>query len=141
MTYAIPDDVAVDLRGSAEHTDIEATQWQAWLDRVERQIRRRFKQLGHDLDTQIANGDPEIDDLVDVEVEAVVRKVRSTEAAGQMAPGTSRTLTIDDGSITDRNDGRVDSDYNALDLTEAEWDRLLPAGRRGRARVFSVMPR
>lgn len=138
MTFATPDQVAVELGRSTDSiTDTERIQWQSWLDRVERAIYRRFKRSGLDLDAQIALGDPTAEDVADVEVAAVARKFRVSEAASKIAPGTSRTRSIDDGSITDRNDSRIDSGYEPLDLLDDEWASLLPSALGG---AFSTRP-
>lgn len=139
MTYATPSDVAEDLRGSTSYSDAEGVQWQRWLDRVERNIRRGFKSHGFDLDTQVAADDPTAAEVVDAEVAAVVRKHWQMRAANEVVPGTSRTVSIDDGSITNRNDSRTNVDYDPLGLTDAEWTALLPRKPK-RARAFSVMP-
>ena len=139
MTYATPSDVAEELRGSTTVSDVETVQWQKWLDRIERDIRRGFKRSGYDLDTQVLAEDPTEAEVIDVEVAAVIRKYWQTKAAMEIAPGTSRTVSIDDGSITNRNDSRASLDYDALALTDPEWTSLLPAKPK-RARAFSVMP-
>ena len=136
MTYAIPDDVAVEL-GRPASSQAETDQWQSWIDRVERAIARRFKRAGLDLAVQVAAGEPSDEDVADVEVAAVVRQVRYAEAAKLVVPGTSRTRSVDDGSITDRNDGRLDSGYDPLALTDGEWADLLPSGIGG---AFSTRP-
>jgi predicted NBD/HSP70 family sugar kinase len=132
MTYATPDDVALDLRGSASVTSAEDAQWQAWLDRVERAIQRAFTRAGYVLDDQVVLDAPREVDVIDVEVAAVVRKIQNPNPAQ-----TSMTRTIDDAQITTRNESGVTA--NPLDLTDAELAALLPSGRQ-RAQVFSVLP-
>lgn len=137
MTYATPGDVAVELNGSTSFTPAQELQWQSWLDRVERAIHRRFKRAGLDLDAQVALDDPTVDDVIDIQVTVVARKARIVKAESEMAPGRSRTRTVDDGSITDRNDGRMATDYDPLDLLDGEWARLLPDTTGG---AFSTRP-
>lgn len=137
MTYATPADVAVALRGSTSYNTAEGIQWQSWLDRVERSIERRFKRANLVLADQVALEDPSAADVSDVEVEAVVRKVWNVKAAELVVPGTSKTRTVDDASVTDRNDSRTTIDYDPLSLTDAEWDTLLPDGE---AAAFSTRP-
>ena len=132
MTYATPEDVAAELGRSADSiTATERAQWQRWLDRIERAIEARFRRAGLDLATQVSAGDPTAEDVADVEVAAVVRKIESPK----MAAGSSRTVSIDDGSITDRNDLR--GDYDPLALTDADWALLLPGNLGG---AFSTRP-
>lgn len=137
MTYAAPADVAVELTGSTSFTAEQGLQWQSWLDRVERAIHRRFKRAGLDLAAQVALDDPTADDVIDVEVTVVARKARIAQAESEMAPGRSRTRSVDDGSITDRNDGRMAVDYDPLDLLDGEWGRLLPDTTGG---AYSTRP-
>lgn len=132
MSYADPSDVAVELgRASDSVSDEEAAQWQAWLDRVERSIERGFRRQGLVLSTQVAAGDPTIDDVRDVEVARVVDKVNNPRRL------TSITRTVDDASITERDESGTDDD--ALDLTNADWKTLLPS-TPNQARAFSIMP-
>lgn len=137
MTYATPADVAVALRGSTSFSTEEGVQWQAWLDTVERAIVRRFRRAGLDLFAQTVLEDPTAEDVADVEVDAVIRKHWHMKASAETLPGTSRTVSIDDGSVTNRNDGRAVADYNPLALTDDEWDSLLPSGDPA---AFSTRP-
>lgn len=139
MTYATPEDVAEELRGSTTVSAVEEVQWQKWLDRIERDIRRGFKRNGYDLDAQVLAEDPTEAEVVDVEVAAVIRKYWMVKGVEKVAPGTSQTRTVDDASVTDRNDGRSTLTYDPLALTDPEWSSLLPTTPK-RARVFSVMP-
>lgn len=139
MTYATPEDVAKELRGSTTVSAVEEVQWQTWLDRIERDIRRGFKRNGFDLETQITADDPTEAEVVDVEVAAVIRKYWSVKGFERVAPGTSQTRTVDDASVTDRNDGRSTLTYDPMALTDREWVDLLPSKPK-RARAFSVMP-
>lgn len=137
MTYATPTDVAKEMRGSTSVSATEAVQWPIWLESVERTIRRRFKRAGYELDEQVGEGDPLAADVVDVEVAAVIRKIGLVETNQSIRPGMSRTRSVDDASITDRNDGRIDPDYDPLALTDAEWASLLPTPVGG---AFSTRP-
>lgn len=131
MTYANPQDVAAELRGSTSVSDAEAIQWQAWLDRVSRKIVAGFRRAGLDLDEQISLGDPTGDDVVDVEVAAVIRKIQNPNWGE-----TSTTKSIDDGSITRRREG-ADPGIDPLDLLPSEWATLLPASQVG---AYSTRP-
>lgn len=133
MTYATPEDVAKDLRGSTSVTAEETLQWQVWLERVERTIRRGFARAGLDLTEQVVIGDPTAHDVMDVEVSAVIRKIQNPKWGE-----TSSTVSVDDGSITRRREGGDGSD--PLGLLPDEWATLLPGNRGKRPRAFSVMP-
>lgn len=127
MSYANTSDVELEL-GRPASSSAESAQWQAWLDRVERAIERGFRRSGLVLADQMALGDPTIDDIVDVEVAAVIRRIYAP------APGrTSTTRSVDDASITDRFEG----DTYGLDLTDDEWTSLLPGSD---AQAFSTRP-
>lgn len=132
MTYATPEDVARELRGSTSVTTEEEIQWQAWLDRVERAIERAFRRRGMDLAEQVALEDPVAGDVADVEVAAVIRKIQNPTWGR-----TSRTLTrqVDDSSISDTE--RSDGIGDPLNVTGDELAQLLPAVD---ARVFSFAP-
>ena len=122
--YATTDQVAVELgRSPSSVSDAERTQWQQWLDQVERTIEGRFRRVGLDLAAQVALGDPEAETVADVEVAVVARKVRNPEGT------TSTTVSVDDGSVTKRREGSKIDDLGYLRLTDWEWDMLLPAGR------------
>lgn len=129
MSYASPSDVVVEL-GRPAASPAESDQWQAWLDRVERRIARGFRRAGLVLDDQIALGDPLDSDVIDAEVAAVIRKIQNPTWGK-----TSTTRSVDDASITDRNDSAGDAD--PLDLLEDEWDSLLPGTD---AQAFSTRP-
>lgn len=131
MTYATPTDVAKEVRGSTSVSDVESVQWQTWLGRVERAIESRFSRLGLSLHDQTALGDPTAALVADIEVAVVARRINGST----LAPGTSRTVSVDDGSVTDRND-RGDA-REALLLTEDEWELLLPPMAGG---AFSTRP-
>lgn len=130
MSYAQASDVEVELGRSATSV-AETSQWEAWLDRVERSIERSFRRSGLVLADAIADGDPTVSDVVDVEVAAVVRKIQNPQWGL-----TSVTRAIDDASITTRSEGG-DSD-DPLALTESEWFALLPGGSYSGA--FSTQP-
>lgn len=118
MTYATTSDVAVEL-GRPASTEQEAAQWDAWLGRVERSIARRFTQASLVLADQVVLGAPSAEDIRDVEVAAVLRKIANPSNF------TSVTRSIDDATLTTRREGpAVDGD--PLALTDAEWAILLP---------------
>lgn len=116
MTYAVPADVETEL-GRAASSATETAQWTAWLARVERAIVRRFTRAGLVLADEITKGTVATDDIKDVEVAAVIRKV--TNPTGL----TSVTRSIDDGSITT---SRPADPGDPLDVTDEEWASLLP---------------
>lgn len=127
MSYATVSDIEVEL-GRTVSSPSETAQWLAWIDRVERTIVRRFVRAGLVLADQVALNDPSADDVKDVEVAAVIRKI--TNPTGL----TSVTRNLDDGAVTTRREGVDDT---GLDLTDAEWDVLLPFGESA---VFSTRP-
>lgn len=134
MTHATIADVAVELgRATPSSGSVEAGQWQGWLERVERAIVRGFARAGLSLAEEITAGRVSVDDVADVEVIRVAARVSIGVATGL----TSTTVTVDDGSVTNRREGG--ESYDPLALTEADWATLLP-GRRVRGGVFSVMP-
>ena len=130
MAYASASDVEVELGRPAAST-AETAQWEAWLERVERAVRRRFVREGYDLDDQIALDAPSEEDLIDVEVARVVDK------ANNPAGYTSTTRSVDDASVTTRREGVASGD--GLTITNDEWASLLPAAAN-RPRAFSIMP-
>lgn len=127
-TYATATDVAVEL-GRAASSPEETAQWEAWLDRVERAIRRAFQRAGLELDAQVALGDPAADDVRDVEVAAVLRKINNPSGL------SSTTRSLDDGSITNRRDYGAEGD--PLTLTADEIAALLPLAPTS---AFSTRP-
>jgi hypothetical protein len=131
MTYAITDDVAKQLGRPASGND-EIDQWDAWLAVVEREIKRGFKRAGYDLDTQVNLGAPSADDVSDVKIAAVIRKIQNP-----IFGETSYTRSIDDASETRRSEGIGTID--PLALTSSQWATLLPVGRKS-SRAFSVLP-
>lgn len=132
MSYADPSDVAVELgRPVSSVTGTDVAQWQAWLDRVERSIERTFRRAGLTFSAQVSLGDPSADEVRDVEVAAVVRKVQNPTWGV-----TSTTRSIDDASVTSRREGAgVDAD--PLDLLADEWSSLLPGSD---SPAFSTRP-
>src|SRR5690606_19112557 len=104
-------------------------QWQAWLDRVERAIVRRFARSGLVLADEITAGRLSAQDVADVEVAAVVRKI--TNPTGL----TSVTRSVDDASVTTRREG--EDTRGGLELTDAEWASLLPGAAPD---AFSTRP-
>lgn len=125
MTYASIADVAAEL-GRPVPTGAETiAQWNRWLTRIENQILARIPDL-HD---RVAAGDPTADLVADVEATAVARKALNPEGL------RSTTRSIDDGSVTKT----VDQERSAgkLELTDDEWDLLLPRPVRG---AFTIRP-
>lgn len=119
MSYASPTDVEVEL-GRLASSASETDQWQAWLDRVERAIERRFVAAGTTLAAAILTGTPTAQDVADVEVVAVIRKIQAP-----LWGITSVTRSLDDASVTTRNEsGNAGGD--PLELTAEEWFSLLP---------------
>lgn len=138
MTYAIVDEVAVELGRSTDSiSEAESAQIQQWLGRVERAIEARFARLGLSLDEQVAIGRPSAAVVADVEVAVVARKVRNPEGISS----TTKTVAVDDGSLSSTRrfeNERVGVD--PLELTDLDWARLLPDRLGNRPAAFSVMP-
>lgn len=130
MAYAQTSDVAVEL-GRPASSPAESDQWQAWLSRVERAIVRGFSAAGLVLADEITAGTVTTDDVRDVEVAVVIRKIQNP-TWGE----SSTTRTIDDGSITKRREG---GDLNAdpLALLPSDWNGLLPGAQSS---GFSTRP-
>lgn len=129
MTYATTADVAIELGRPASSLE-ESMQWEAWLARVERSIARRFTQASLVLADQVALDTPSADDVRDVEIAAVLRKIDNPKGF------TSVTRSIDDGTLTTRREGPgVDGD--PLALTNDEWAVLLPRDE-GNGGAFTV---
>ena len=127
MTYASVDDIVVEVGRPADSPE-QAAQWQSWLETVERSIRRRFKQSGMELDEQVQQGEPTPNEVIDVEVSVVARRIR-WESQGLVGL-TSITTSVDDASRTERRDG-VDVSADLLAITDAEWAALLPESAGG----------
>lgn len=106
MAYASPSDVAV--RWARTPSTEEAALIGVRLDDVERMIRRRIP----DLDDKIADGDIDVDDLKQVEADAVLRLVRNPDGY----------LSETDGSYT----YMLQSDLatGKLTVNPEEWDIL-----------------
>jgi len=124
MTYATVDDVATRL-GRPISQEAEISQVSAWLEDVETVILARVP----DLHERVDSGAIPITAVVSVEAGAVVRRVQNP------TPGrTSRTESIDDGSVTDRWESSTDP----WAITDGEWTLLLPRQTRG---AFTIRPR
>lgn len=129
MTYATANDVAVEL-GRPASSLAETAQWEAWLERVERNIARGFTRASLVLATRVALNTPTDGDVRDVEVSAVLRKIANPNGF------TSITRSVDDATLTTRREGPgVDGD--PLAITDAEWNILLPQSS-DRGGAFSV---
>lgn len=128
MSYADPSDVAVEL-GRSPSSASEAEQWQAWLDRAERAIAREFRRAGFDLMVQVGRGEPLAEEVRDVAVAAVVRKIQNPNWGE-----TSYTKSLDDGSVTRRREG---AEGDPLALLPDEIAGLLPTRPSG---AFSTRP-
>lgn len=131
MAYATASDVAVELGRSASSA-AEGEQWDAWIERVERTIERGFRRAGLVLADQVGLGEPTADDVRDVEVAAVIRKIQNP-TWGE----SSYTRSVDDVSVTTRREGGGGD--NPLTLSDDEWSDLLPS-KPNAARAFSIMP-
>jgi hypothetical protein len=129
MAFATASDVETEL-GRPAISDAESAQWQAWLDRVERTIRRRFTRSGYDLDAQTALDQPTAQDVIDVQVARVVDKINNPNTRQ-----SSTTRSVDEASVTTRYESVTSGD--PLDPTDDEWDALLP---RAESNAFSTRP-
>ena len=107
MAVATYEDVAVAL-GRPITLDTEQAQVEWWLSGIELIIGYRLGDIA-ELDQDL---------LKFVEVEAVVGKVRRSDSRV-----TSRTVSIDDGSVTDR----FETSASVADITD-EWWQLLRTG-------------
>lgn len=125
MTYASVADVAAELGRPVPTDEPTVAQWERWLARVENQILARIP----DLHARVAAGSPTADLVADVEATAVARKALNPEGL------RSTTRSIDDASVTKT----VDQARSAgeLELTDDEWDLLLPRPVRG---AFTIRP-
>jgi hypothetical protein len=130
VTYAIVADVERELGRSAT-SPAESDQWSAWLGRVERSITRRFVDVGLVLADEISAGTVNTEDLKDVEVAAVLRKIHNPTGV------TSVTRSVDDASVTTRREGDGEG-ADPLVPTAAEWSALLP-GRQA-VGAFTIRP-
>lgn len=128
MAYATTSDVEVEL-GRPASSPTESSQWQAWLERVERAIVRGFSRAGLVLSDEIADGRVSAEDVADVEVARVLAKIENPTGV------TSVTRSIDDASITTRREGGEGGD--PLWLNGSDWELLLPDASSG---AFSTRP-
>ena len=108
MAHAILQDVTDSL--GRPIVGAEATQVLGWLDKIERIIARK---LG-DLDALISDGRLSAELLVDVETEAVIRKVKNPD--GKVSEG------IDDYNYRLNENARKGD----LFLTDEEWALISP---------------
>lgn len=113
--YADVEDVATTL-GRPIESDAEKSQVRAWIEKVQRRIKRRLGPL-EALDENA---------LRDVISEAVARRVRNPEG--------KRSERIDDYSYS----LDVDAARAGLYITEEEWELLLPGVDPGAA--FTINP-
>lgn len=106
MSYASTSDVQVSL--GRPLTDEEVTQADGLLDRIEARIRARIT----DLDTRIVDEDNLVQLLIEIEADAVSRKLRNPTGL----------LQEQDGDYAYTRDRNVAS--GELNLTDEEWARL-----------------
>lgn len=119
MAYATTDDVAV--RWGRELSPEETALIGVRLEDVERMIRRRIT----DLDARIESGVLLVDDVVQVESDAVLRLARNPEGYVSETDG-NYTYTLHKDLATGK-----------LSITDDEWE-ILGAPRSG---VFAIAPR
>jgi len=118
MTYASADDVSV--RWGRPITDEQKALIEARLADVERMIKRRIK----DLDAKITAGTVDIEDVKQVEADAVLRIVKNPDGFLQETDGDySYMLSADTAS------GR-------LEILPEEWERLGYI----KSRMFQLVP-
>jgi hypothetical protein len=120
MAYATADDVAT--RWGRELTAEETTMVNVRLEDVERMIRRRIP----DLDAQITAGTINVDDVVQVESDSVLRLARNPEGY----------ISETDGDYTYKLSEAFAS--GALGITDDEW-AILGVGSGGG--MFYLTPR
>jgi hypothetical protein len=116
MAYASADDVAV--RWARCLTPEECALVQVRLDDVERMLKRRIPEL----DSKITSGDIDVEDVIQVESDAVLRLARNPEGF------QSET----DGNYTYQL--QKDLASGRLEITDDEWDIL--GVRRSRMSVL-----
>jgi len=122
MAYASIDDVTVRL-GRAVSETAEQDQIDTWIEDAERLILRRFP----DLSTRIATGTVAEAEVVMVEAQAVVRKVKN--------PDGKQNERIEDYSY-----GLVEAAARGeVFITDDEWALLMPT--RDPRGAFSVRPK
>lgn len=119
MAYATPDDVAI--RWGRELTADESASITVRLEDVERMIRRRIP----DLDDQIAAGTINIEDVVQVESDCVLRLARNPEGY----------VSETDGDYTYKLSENLAG--GALGITDDEWAILGVSGGSG---MFFLTP-
>lgn len=125
MTYATVADVAAELGRPVPTDDPTIAQWERWLTRVENQVLARIP----DLHARVLAGSPTAELVADVEATAVARKALNPEGL------RSTTRSIDDASVTKTIDQTRST--GELELTDDEWDMLLPRPVRG---AFTIRP-
>ena len=123
MAYATVSDVEV--RFGRALTTAEADQVTAWIDDLEAEILERIPNLA-DL---IAGGRPTVATLRRVECAAVIRRLQNPEGL------RSTTVAVDDYSTTKVRDSSISS--GELDLTDDEWNKLLPGSSD---EAFTITP-
>lgn len=128
-TYAILEDVRKRLGRPIAGT-AESDQITILLADVLDQLRNGFANRGFNLDAQVAANDPTLDTVKRIQAWAVVHKVVNFNASGL----TSVTKSIDDGSITERREGK---DTLVGPFTDEDWAELLPTAT---GKAFSIRP-
>lgn len=116
MAYASADDVAV--RWGRTLAPEESALVRVRLDDVERMLRRRIP----DMDDKVAAGDLDVEDIVQVEADAVLRLARNPEGY----------LSETDGNYTYQL--QKDLASGRLQITDEEWEIL--GVRRSRMSVL-----
>lgn len=119
MVYATATDVQTSLGRELDAAEVDMVNRR--LAQAERLILKRIP----DLAEKIADGDLDLDDVIDVEAEAVLRLVRNPE--GYVAEG--------DGQYNYRIN--PDDKPGQLHITDDEWQAL---GARPRGRMFALCP-
>jgi hypothetical protein len=118
MAYATPDDVAT--RWGRELSGEETNLVSVRLEDVERMIRRRIP----DLEDQVASGQINVEDVVQVESDSVLRLARNPEGYKSETDG-DYTYTLSDDLST-----------GVLGITDDEW-AILGVSRGG---MFMLTP-
>lgn len=120
MTYAVIADVSTRL-GRPIIDALEIAQVNAWLGDVEALILARIPNLAE----LIAAGDPTLANVVSVEANAVIRKIKNPN--GYVSEG------VDDYNYRLNENARK----GELFLTDDEWDLLTPSGSSA---AFTIRP-
>lgn len=123
MAFATVADVEV--RFGRALTVPESAQVTAWIEDLEAEILERIPNLAE----LIVLGRPTVATLKRVESAAVIRRLQNPEGL------RSTTVAIDDYSTTKVRDTAISA--GALELTDDEWNKLLP-GSTGDA--FTITP-